>query len=80
MQVFLMPNIFLEFGYTASKLQSFFGERDQKQRSSIAKRRTEIRKKNYYKCFNWALDFGLDQGVKSYNLLGAMKPKDKQCY
>lgn len=32
-RVFYMPDILLEFGYTASKLQSLFGGRDQGRRS-----------------------------------------------
>ena len=81
-----MSGVFLEFGYTASKLQSLFGRRDQEQRSQIAKRRKDERKREkekkkiYCKCFSWALDFGFNQSVKEYGLLRAMKPEDRQCY
>ena len=80
-QVFQIPGVSLQFGYTASKLQSLFGRRDKEQRSQVARRQKEEKeKKKYYKCFSWALDFGLDQRVKNYGLLGAMKPEDRQYY
>lgn len=76
-----MSGVFLEFGYTASKLQSLFGRRDQEQRSQIARKRKDERerekKKKYCKCFSWALDFSFNQSVKDYGLLGAMKPEDR---
>lgn len=75
-QVFCMPSIFLEFGYTVSKLQSLFGKRNQERKSQIARRQKKI----YYKYFSWALDFGFDQDIKDYSLLKAMKPKGRECY
>ena len=44
-RVFLMSDVFLEFGYTTGKLQSLFGRRDQEQRSQIAKRRKDKRER-----------------------------------
>lgn len=45
MQGFLIFGIFLKFGYTASKLQSLFGRKDQEQKSQIAKKQKDERKK-----------------------------------
>ena len=44
-RVFLMSGVFLKFGYTASKLQSLFGRRDQERRSQIARRRKDERER-----------------------------------
>lgn len=76
-----MFSVFLEFGYTVSKLQSLFGRRDQEQRSQIAgKRKNERekkRKKKYCKRLSWALNFSFNQIVKEYGLLETMKPEDR---
>lgn len=44
------------------------------------KEKEKEKKKKYCKCLSWALDFGFNQSVKEYSLLGAMKPEDRQCY